>query len=191
MNMYMSKILYYSNYCENCKNLLQDLAKSQDKKDIHFICIDRRVKKDSGKIYIILENNQEIILPPQVNRVPALLYLNNTNQDVIFGTEIINNLKPRETAFTNKVEVIKTTEEPLAFSFGSGPSSVVSDSFSFWDQDSDALSAQGDGGLRQLYNYSTINQKETINTPAEDYSPDKIGEVTIAKLQEERNKNLK
>ena len=43
----MSKILYYSNYCENCKKLLQNLAKSQEKKDIHFICIDQRIQKNN------------------------------------------------------------------------------------------------------------------------------------------------
>lgn len=187
--MYMSKILYYSNYCDNCKKLLQDLAKSQVKKDLHFICIDTRIQKNN-KTYIVLENKQEILLPPSINRVPALLHLNNSSQDVIFGEEISNQIKPRENSFTNNVEVIKNTEEPTAFAFGSG-SHVVSDNYSFWDQDSDALSAKGDGGMRQLYNYSTINNESKINTPVDDYSPDKIGEVSIEKLQQERNNSIK
>lgn len=187
--MYMSKILYYSNYCNNCKKILQDLAKSQEKKDIHFLCIDKRIQKNN-KTYIVLENNQEILLPPQINRVPALLYLNNNGQPVLFGEEINNTLKPQENAFTNKVEVIKNTEEPVAFAFGSG-SCVVSDNYSFWDQDPESLSAKGDGGMRQLYNYSTINNESKINTPVDDYSPDKIGEVSIEKLQQERNNSLK
>ena len=186
----MSKILYYSNYCDNCKKLLQDLAKSQEKKDIHFICIDKR-KQQNNKTYIILENNQEILLPPSVNRVPALLYLNSPNQSIIFGKEISDQLKPQENLFTNKVEVIKNNEEPIAFAFGSGPASVISDSYSFWDQDIESLSAQGDGGMRQLYNYSTINQDGKISTPVDDYSPDKIGEISIEKLQQQRNESLK
>ena len=44
--------------------------------------------------------------------------------------------------------------------------------------------------MRQLYNYSTINQNDTINTPEENYQPDKIGEVSIEKLQNERNQSL-
>ena len=44
----MSSILYYSNYCNNCKELLQKLAHSSIKDDIHFICIDKRVKKPNG-----------------------------------------------------------------------------------------------------------------------------------------------
>ena len=91
----MNNILYYSNYCNNCKNLLQDLAKSQEKKDIHFICIDQRIQKN-GKIYIVLQNSQEILLPPQINKVPALLFLNQKDQNIIFGEEINNILKPTE-----------------------------------------------------------------------------------------------
>jgi len=59
----MSCILYYSKYCEVSKKYLQILSKSAAQKDIHFICIDKRVKDESGKTYIILENGQKIILP--------------------------------------------------------------------------------------------------------------------------------
>jgi len=186
----MSKILYYSNYCDNCKKLLQNLAKSQEKEDIHFLCIDRRIKKNN-KTYIVLENGQEILLPTTINRVPALLNLNSPDHLVIFGDEIINKIKFIENSFSNKIEVIKNQEEPTAYSFGSGPSSVISDNYSFWDQDAESLSAKGDGGMRQLYNYSTINNENKINTPTEDYSPDKIGEISIEKLQQQRNDSLK
>ncbi len=188
----MSKILYYSNYCDNSKKILQDLAKSNEKQDTHFICIDKRIQKNN-KIYIILENNQEILLPNTITKVPALLYLNSTNNNnnIFFGDEIINKLKFNMNSFTNKIEDIKNTEEPISFSFGAFQSSIVSDSFSFWDQDADSLSASGNGGLRQLYNYSTINQEQLINTPKDDYIPDKIGDISIEKLQNERNKNFK
>ena len=59
----MSSILYYSNFCEHSKKLLQSLSKTNIQKDIHFICIDKRVKDANNKIYIILENNQKIIMP--------------------------------------------------------------------------------------------------------------------------------
>ena len=57
----MSTILYYSNYCENCKSLMQILSKSQVSKEIHFVCIDNRYKDKDGKMMIALENNQNII----------------------------------------------------------------------------------------------------------------------------------
>ena len=40
----MSSILYYSNYCEHSKKLLQNISKSNLQKEIHFICIDKREK---------------------------------------------------------------------------------------------------------------------------------------------------
>ena len=52
----MSKLLYYSNYCENSKKLLSIVVKSNIKNDIHFICVDKRVQRNN-KTYIILENN--------------------------------------------------------------------------------------------------------------------------------------
>ena len=185
----MSEILYYSKNCNNCNKLIQKISRSRIKEKIHFICIDNR-KIKQNRVFVVLENNQEILLPPNINRVPALLYLNAANQPVLYGTEINEKLKPQENAFTNKVEVIKNTEEPIAFAFGSG-SCVVSDNYSFWDQDADSLSAKGNGGMRQLYNYSTINNESKIDTPVDDYSPDKIGEVSIEKLQQERNNSLK
>ena len=56
----MSSILYYSNYCNNCKTLLQTVSKSSKKKDTYFICIDKRIKKNN-KTYVVLETGQEIL----------------------------------------------------------------------------------------------------------------------------------
>ena len=54
----MSSILYYSNYCENCKTLLQNISKIDEiKKNMHFINVDKRVKKPNGDVFIVLENS--------------------------------------------------------------------------------------------------------------------------------------
>jgi len=81
----MSSILYYSNYCNNCKNLLSEISKSNIKNDIHFISIDKRINKNNST-YIILENNEEILLPHTVNAVPALLLIND-NYKVLSGIQ--------------------------------------------------------------------------------------------------------
>ena len=182
----MSKILYYSNFCNNCKKLLQDLAKSSEKKDIHFICIDNRIKKD-GKIYIILENQQEMLLPSNINRVPALLFLNKQTDNLIFGETIAQTLKPNENLYSNNIETVINKEEPIAFAFSSGGSNIMSDSYSFWDQNADELLTKGEGGLRQMYNYSKIDDNIIINTPKEDYIADKIGNVKLEDLEKQRN----
>ena len=75
----MSCILYYSKYCEISKKYLQLLSKSDVQKDIHFICIDKRVKEANNKTYIVLDNGQKIVLPENVTKVPALLLLWRAN----------------------------------------------------------------------------------------------------------------
>jgi len=154
----MSSILYYSKYCEVSKKYLQILSKSNIQKDIHFICIDKRVKDASNKTFIVLENGQKIILPDNVTRVPALLLLTK-GYEVLYGEKIIEHLKPRQ-----EVEVRQATKnnmEPMAFSFGGGGGGgfgdVVSDQYSFLDQAPEELEAKGNGGMRQMHNYVDLN----------------------------------
>jgi hypothetical protein len=152
----MSCILYYSKYCDVCKKYLQLLSKSNSQKDIHFICIDKRVKDANNKTYIILENGQQIILPENITKVPALLLLNQGYQ-VLYGEQILQHLKPQQ-----QQEVRKATQnnmEPMAFSLGGGGGfgDIVSDQYSFLDQDPDELRAEGNGGMRQMHNYVDLN----------------------------------
>ena len=48
----MSSILYYSNYCEKCKDLLRLIGKSDLKNDMHFVCIDKRFRDPQTGIEI-------------------------------------------------------------------------------------------------------------------------------------------
>ena len=188
----MTSILYYSNYCENCKNILQFISKSSIKNEMHFICIDKRTKKSNGATYIILENGQEILLPPTVSKVPALLLLNKGHH-VLFGVEITRYLEPSQ----KSIQAISTHNngEPLAFSMvgGGGGGSffgVASDQYSFLDQDANELTAKGNGGLRQTHHYATLDQKDSIDTPPDTYSPDTIGSLTMEQLQQKRNSEI-
>ena len=165
----MSYILYYSKYCEVSKKYLQTLSKSNIQKDIHFICIDKRTKDANNKTYIILDNGQNIILPDNVTRVPALLLLNQ-GYNVLNGEKILEFLKPRQ-----EVEVRKATQnnmEPMAFSFGGGGGfgDIVSDQYSFLDQAPEDLEAKGNGGMRQMHNYVDLNYSDrvTMQTPADE-----------------------
>ena len=152
----MSCILYYSKYCEVSKKYLQLLSKSNYQKDIHFICIDKRIKESNNKTFIILDNGQKIILPENITRVPALLLLTKGYQ-VLYGEQILEYLKPKQ-----EVEVRIATQnnmEPMAFSFGGGGgfSDIVSDQYSFLDQAPEDLEAKGNGGMRQMHNYVDLN----------------------------------
>lgn len=183
----MSYIVYYSNYCNYCSQIIQTLASSQVKNDIHFISIDDRVKRPDGSIYVKLKNQQEIILPNTVDKVPALLLLNRGNQ-VVFGNQILEHLQPVRTGVQERM----INREPMAFSFNDMNScGVTSDNYSFLDQTVDDLAAKGQGGMRQLRNNVTWESVDSIETPPDDYVPNKVGEVSMEQLQQQRAKSLK
>jgi hypothetical protein len=60
----------------------------------------------------------------------------------------------------------------MAFSLGGGGGfgDIVSDQYSFLDQDSDDLGTTGNGGMRQMHNYVDLNysDKFSIQTPADE-----------------------
>jgi hypothetical protein len=189
----MSSILYYSNYCDHSKKLLQTLSKTNIQKDIHFICIDKRVKDSNNKMFIVLENGQKIIMPENVNRVPALLLLNQ-GYNVLYGEAILNHLKPKQEVVTR--QATQNNMEPMAFSFGGGFGDIVSDQYSFLDQDQEELKATGNGGMRQMHNYvdlHTVNNM-SINTPENDHEYIKASKIpeglTIEQLQQQRDADL-
>lgn len=183
----MSSILYYSNFCEHSKKLLQTLSKLNIHGDIHFICIDKRTKDANNKVFIILENGQKIIMPENVNRVPALLLLNQGYQ-VVYGEQILNHLKPKQQEVVR--QATQNNLEPMAFSFGGGYCNISSDQYSFLDQDPDSMSAKGNGGTRQMHNYVDLNYMDKITTPEDDGNykgSNKLsGDLTIEKLQQQR-----
>jgi hypothetical protein len=184
----MTSILYYSNLCEPSKSLLQLIAKTKLKEEVHFICIDKRVNDSAGQIYLQLENNQRVILPPTVTKVPALLLLTQGHK-VLFGEQIYEHLKPQDVVI-NHVET-SGNGEPEAYSLGQ--MSSMSDAYSFWDQSAEDLSAKGSGGVRQLHSFVTLEQQNQIMTPPDDYEPDKVGNngsKTIEQYQAERDEQV-
>ena len=187
----MSTILYYSNFCNHSRNVVQMLSKNDNRNDIHFICIDKRTK-EGDKTFILLENNQKIILPNTVTRVPAVLLLNQ-GYSVIFGEDILAHFKPKE-----QLQIKQATQnnmEPMAFTFANS-GSIVSDQYSFLDMDADSLTTQGNGGMRQMHNYVDLNMQNAMDQhyPQEEFDKKshKISEnVTIEKLQQQRENEFK
>ena len=196
----MSCILYYSKYCEVSKKYLQILSKAEYQTDIHFICIDKRIKDANNKTYIILENQQRIILPDNVTKVPALLLLNK-GYNVLYGEQILQYLKPRQQETVR--QATQNNMEPLAFSLGGGGGfgDIVSDKYSFLDQDSSELSAEGNGGLRQMQNYVDLNTAFSGNISNVKQSNDefnttirgtvKMGDDAASQVMQDRIKKMK
>lgn len=185
----MSMILYYSNYCDNCKSLISLISRSNEvQKEMHFLCVDNRLKESNGATYIILQNGSKVLLPPTVTRVPALLLLNRGHQ-VLFGEDIIKKIKPE--IETQQQSATQFNGEPMAFMLGGGGYGVASDTYSFLDQSPEELFAQGNGGMRQSHHYASINDVDTIETPPDTYSADTIGNISMDKLQQQREKDLR
>ena len=182
----MSYILYYSNYCEHSKELLIHLGKNNARKDIHYVCIDKRRKAENGQIHIILRNGQTLLLPPNVTRVPALLLLNHGNS-ILVGNQIYEELKAKDDHYQDVAT--GGNGEPLAFSTLE-MGNTMSDNYSYLDISAKQMEAKGDGGLRIIHNYALLNKDQTIETPPDTYKPDKIGDVNMDNIIKQRNSEV-
>jgi len=173
-------IIYYSNFCDPSKKLLQKVAKTKLSQEIHFICIDRRQRDSKGNTILFLQNEQ-VMLPSAVTKVPALYQMES--KQVLFGDDIYSHLLPKEVAI-NQVAT-NGNFEPDPFSvFGM---SRLSDTYSFWDQSVSDLAATGNGGMRQIKQFATLEDQTSINCPKDDYSPDKVSSKTLEDYKAERD----
>lgn len=207
----MGYILFYSNYCIQCQKLIQFISKTNVVKKTHFICIDNRKRDAEGNTLVILENGQNMVLPPNINRVPALVLVIQNNR-VLFGydeisrhfSESMGDLPPRGAGAVAAAGAAAThakvaaAKEPSPYvlntSVGCGASGfgVTSDQFSYYDTPVDEYNLEkGSAGARQMHNYVSIkSQPESIWAPEETYKPDKIGEISLEKLQQQRNSEI-
>lgn len=182
----LKPILYYSNLCQHSRELLQFISKTGFSHTLHFICIDNRYIDKENKIQLVLENTKTIPLPDVITQVPSLLIIHKNNM-VVTGNQIRSYLESE-----NRQKPTEQIVEPESFDFGNGGMQIIqSDIYSFLDQTVEELSAKGNGGLRQIYNYFTVDQMDDIVTPPEDYTPNKISKDTsLEKLVQDRNSDI-
>jgi hypothetical protein len=130
-------------------------------------------------------------MPENVTKVPALLLLNH-NYKVLYGEAIYDHFKPQERIVTK--QVTQNNLEPSAFSFSGINGGITSDNYSFLDMDSDSLGTKGNGGLRQMHSYVSLNENNVIRTPNDEheYNNNKLkdGEIKIEDLQRQRDQEL-
>lgn len=179
-------ILYYSNYCKHSQRVVQSLVKHNMKDKLSFICIDER-KRDptNNQMYIILDDGNRVIMPPNIHSVPSLMQIKN-NYKVIYGDDILTTLHP---AIRNSSQNVQKIIEPVGYHLGgSNHANIVSEKFTDVNMTPDELSSKGKSNKRSLYNYVSVNQDTIfIETPPDDYKPDKVNnEVTIDSLQQQR-----
>jgi hypothetical protein len=89
-----SYVLYYSNHCEHSRELLQHIAGSNlaQNPSVHYVCIDRRAKGEDGRTFVQLDSGQNLVMPPTVTGVPALMNVSG-GFGVVYEGDIYTELK--------------------------------------------------------------------------------------------------
>jgi len=117
-----------------------------------------------------MDNGETIIMPENIQSVPSVLLLND-NYRVIQGDDIYNHFKPRVEDAVRKSTQNNMEPSSFAFSGETAGLGVMSDSFSFLDQGADDLSTKGNGGTRQMYNYTGLDDSSgQMQTPTDDFN---------------------
>jgi hypothetical protein len=154
---------YFSNYCKHSASIMQELNKGGFQSKFVYICIDKRVVRDNIT-YILLPNGKEFQMPPMINRVPVLLL--KPKYEILSGNQILDYIKPQSKTIREEKTMIYS--EPNPFDLGKDSlksSGVMSDYFSFLDDGPQDLAPQGNGGMRQMYNYSGLDGSSIGHVP--------------------------
>ena len=108
---------------------------------------------------------------------------------MLFGNDILKHIEPKQ--IMQASVATNNNGEPLAYSLMSGSfCGVTSDNFSFLDQDAKSLSATGNGGMRQQHHYAALDYSDNIDTPPDTYTPDKVGQVSMEQIQNQRQMDV-
>jgi hypothetical protein len=152
-------ILFYSSYCQFSRDIINHIVKKDLKPNF---------------VFIPVETNKHRI-PPQIDRVPALI---TTEGDILFEDDIVS--------FINSAtEDIMPLEQP---------SSGYSDNFSFLGEDD-----QNKGTSNTLLkNFAPFGTEQRIHTPEEDGGTGKGGGMNsdmdmkvMSNLQSQRDREIK
>jgi hypothetical protein len=179
--------LYFSKYCKHSSKLLEDLNQLGMGKKFNYISIDKRVVKQNVT-YILNPDGTSFPLPPMINRVPVLLL--KPNHEILVGDQILEYVKPQIKNINEEKTMLFNEPNPYMFK-GAGGIGVVSDEFSFLDSSVSELSAQGNGGMRQMYNYVALDSKpDSMSIPTQ-FDPDKQPKLSMTLEQlENQRKNI-
>ena len=174
---------YFSKYCKHSAKILEELNKMGMNKKFVYISIDKRFVKQNVT-YILNPDGSSFPLPPMINRVPVLLL--KPNHEILVGDQILEYVKPQMKNINDEKTML--FNEPNPYMFNNSGGGVISDVFSFLDTPVNEMSAQGNGGMKQIYNYATLETNEVIPTK---YDPDKQPKLsmTLEQLEQER-KNI-
>jgi hypothetical protein len=143
-------LLFYSNYCQHCKQIVNEINKTPMRNSVRYVCIDTQAVRTR--------------LPEYISSVPSLV-VGTTNQ-IYVGNQILGWLKMSSSSQNQKKqnkpiqtvqevprkETINKPVEPDAWH--NSEMNAFSDGYSFLGTDT---SAEGNGGLSMIHNFETIS----------------------------------
>ena len=181
-------LLFYSNYCNHCKELLSKLKQKNVLEKIILLNIDNRYVKNNIT-YLIVNPSETMPLPPMITCVPTMCI--TPAYEILQGEKILDYFLPIVKNLNDEKTLINM--EPNSFSLEKetiGQFGVSSDNYSFWDSNEEDLSAKGNGGMKQTYNYSCITDNNgEIYTPPDLESSNKSS-LNLDEIQKQRNEEL-
>lgn len=179
-------ILYYSNHCPHSQKIIHFISRAGLIDKLNAICIDKRtVDPHSGQIFISLENGKKIMLPPNIQTVPALLIVKQ-NYRALFGKDILAYFEPLD----NQAQ--QQQGEPIGMPLAASNAgvSIHSEQYTLYDLSPEDLSAKSTSAKRPMYQYVSAqsHQPFQIPTPPDTYRPDKVdSSLTVESLEQKRN----
>jgi hypothetical protein len=109
-------IFYYSNYCQHSQKVFQFLVRANLTTEINCVCIDKRGRDpNTNQLFVIMQNGDKVLMPPNINSVPALLML-KMNYNVVYGYDIIKHYEPN--IMNDKMAATNFNGEPSGFHLG-------------------------------------------------------------------------
>lgn len=187
-------ILYYSNNCNFSQRVIQHIVKTGLIEKMSCICIDKRQRDhNNNNILISLENGKKLVLPPNIQSVPALLRVNKNYTVLLGDSQIIEYLNQQYGNQQLSSPILQSNGEPIAYGFsgtggGSFNTNISSEKFTNYNLTPEDLNAKGTSKARDLYNYvPATHEVGKIQAPPETYKPDKIpSNLTLEVIEKKR-----
>ena len=191
-------VFYYSNHCRHCPRIIQFINKNGLVDRLNCVCVDMRERSpENGATYVQLENGARVMLPPNVNCVPALIQVGNKHT-LVAGDDILAYLQGRVAPgmHSDVGADARANGEPLGASPGalSRSGNIVSDSFSAYSESSGGSSLAGPPG-RDTGHYAPVGGAQgVISGPEDSYRSGKMSgddtAASIAALEKLRNADV-
>lgn len=157
MDMNRKDLLFYSNYCEHCKNLIGLLVKKNLRDNFILVCVDKK----------------ELKIPPFIDRVPSIL---TVKKELYTDDGIYKYVDAKMKSMQQK------TEDIAPFALGSA---INSSQYTFITADGEGYDTSIDpkGDMMQSHNFVLLSSDQRIIAPLDRESESKSNKFDSSLLE--------